>query len=201
MKNILMKIRTRKILILLLTIIILSFISGVLFTAVISDTNKQLVFKTLDNFFLQISKDQLNYLNAFVSSLSENLIIMVLIWILGISIIGIFITFIFLAIKSFILGFSLSSIIMYYGLSGVFISLIYSIPLIVNLFLYLVLSYYSVNFSLMLFNYLFRKKEYNRKIIVRRYLKILFFMVILFIFSSCLETFLVPYILKIFIHI
>jgi len=190
MKNILMKIRTRKILILLLTIIILSFISGVLFTAVISDTNKQLV-----------SKDQLNYLNAFVSSLSENLIIMVLIWILGISIIGIFITFIFLAIKSFILGFSLSSIIMYYGLSGVFISLIYSIPLIVNLFLYLVLSYYSVNFSLMLFNYLFRKKEYNRKIIVRRYLKILFFMVILFIFSSCLETFLVPYILKIFIHI
>lgn len=196
MKELFNKLKSKKLLTTLLVIIIISFIIGLLFISIISKSNQELIKKTLDNFFIGIKNSELNYQHALISSLTSNLLINFLIWILGISIIGIPVVILILISKSFILGFSISSIIYNYSFKGIPYTIIYIIPHIINLFIILVLGYYSIKFSLMLFNLLFRKKDYSKKIIVKRYIKLLIYSTILFITSSVIEVYIVPNILK-----
>lgn len=199
MKKIIAKFKTKRLLVVLFLIIIISFLLGILFPAVLSDVNKKLVQSSLDNFFLSISKGRLNYVGALISSLSNNIIIDLFIWLLGISIIGIPIIIFVLIFRSFLLGFSFSSLLMSYGFKGIILSLIYIIPAAINLFFSLILCYYAISFSIMLFNYLFRKKDYSRRVIVTRYIKIFLVCSLCFVVSSLIEVFVIPNILKFFI--
>lgn len=196
MKKIINTIKTRKLLLTLFITVIVFTLLGMLFPAIISKENQKLVHNSLYNFFLTISNGKLNYQNALFTSLTNNIILDGLIWSLGISIIGIPIIIFALMSRSFILGFSLTSVITTYGFKGVILAIIYIIPHIINLFITFIVSYYAVSFSLMLFNNLFRKKEYNRREIVKRYLKILAVSLIMLIFSSIIEVYVVPNILK-----
>ncbi len=186
------KIKNNKLLFILLIIIIISIIIGILFPSIISNSNKKLILSYLDNFFYKIKKSNLNYTNAFISSISTNTIISIFIWLLGISIIGILFIIALLIIKSFILGFSFSSIITSYGLKGIIIGLVYIIPLILNLFIYLVLCYYAIDFSLILFNYLFKKRTNIGNNIVKRYIKVLIISIIFLLISSLIEIYIIP---------
>jgi len=195
MKNKIKKLKLRKIDTIILIVTVLSFILGILFLAILSESNKELVATTLNNFFTGIKTKDFNYNQALFNSLSNNITITSIIWLLGISIIGIPIVILILISKSFILGFSISSIIYNYGLKGILIAIIYIIPHVLNLFITIILAYYSMNFSIMLFNLLFRKKEYTKRLIVNRYIKILVVSTIFFIISSILEVFIIPRIL------
>ena len=100
--------------------------------------------------------------------------------------------------KCFLTGFSLVSIIFTYGTRGIFVGIIYMIPEIIMLFVLFVLCYYSISFSGMLFNYLFRNVDISRKIAVSRYLKVFIIVFCLVIFLSLIEAFVIPNILKMF---
>lgn len=190
------KFKTNKTLATLLILTIISFILGILFIAILDDSNKVIITKSITNFFKCISKNNLNYQNAITTSLLNNIIVNLLVWILGISIIGLPIVTMIQMIKTFILSFSMTSIIYTYSLKGIIPCIIYIIPHIINLFITFVMVYYSINFSVLLWNYLFRKKDYNRKVIVKRYLKVLIFTTVTLIISSLIEIFLIPSILK-----
>ena len=198
MKEKIKKVKLRKIPLLILIITTIFLILGILFLAIISKSNKELVTETLNNFFKNISAKKFNTNIALFNSLSNNMIVNITIWLLGISIIGIPIILLILSTKSFILGFSISSIIYNYGIKGVILTLIYIVPHIMNLFITILLSYYSIHFSIMLFNLLFRKQEYSKKRIVNRYIKILIFSTIAYITSSVIEVYVVPKILSLF---
>ncbi len=198
MKEKIKKVKFKKIPLVILIITIISLILGILFLAIISKSNKELVSETLDNFFKSISQKKFNTNIALFNSLSNNIIIDLTIWLLGISIIGIPIIILILSTKSFVLGFSISSIIYNYGLKGIILTLIYIIPHTINLLVTILLSYYSINFSIMLFNLLFRKKEYSKKSMVNRYIRILVFATIAYLTSSVIEAYVVPKILSFF---
>lgn len=192
MKEKIKKVKLRKIPLLILIITTIFLILGILFLAIISKSNKELVTETLNNFFKNISAKKINTNIALFNSLSNNMIVNITIWLLGISIIGIPIILLILSTKSFILGFSISSIIYNYGIKGIILTLIYIVPHIMNLFITILLSYYSIHFSIMLFNLLFRKQEYSKKRIVNRYIKILIFSTIAYITSSVIEVYVIP---------
>lgn len=198
MKEKIKKVKLKKVPLVILIITIISLILGILFLAVISKSNKELVTQTLNNFFKNISQKKFNTNIALFNSLSNNIIIDLTIWLLGISIIGIPIIILILSTKSFVLGFSISSIIYNYGLKGIILTLIYIIPHTINLLVTILLSYYSINFSIMLFNLLFRKKEYSKKSMVNRYIRILVFATIAYLTSSVIEAYVVPKILSFF---
>lgn len=198
MKDKIKKLKLRKIDTIILIITLVSFILGILYLAILSKSNKELVATTLNDFFTGIKTKDFNYNQALFNSLSNNITITSIIWLLGISIIGIPIVILILISKSFILGFSISSIIYNYGLKGIILTIIYIIPHVLNLFITIILAYYSINFSMMLFNLLFRKKEYSKRIIVNRYIKILVVSIIFFIISSILEVFVIPKVLILF---
>lgn len=192
MKKIINKLKDKKQFILIFVICIVAFIIGVLLPSILNEENRKIIETSLNSFFDTIKNNQLKTNELLFKTLTSNIIIDLILWLLGISIIGIPIVIILLGYKSLSLGFTISSIISTYKLNGVIKVLIYIVPNIINLFIFFVISYYSISFSLMLFNYLFRKKEYNKRIIVNRYLKLLVISIIILIFSSVIETYVVP---------
>ena len=198
MKQLIAKIKTRKILSIMTIITIISLILGTLFISILSKDNKELITSNVIDFFSAIKSNNLNYNQILVKSLTNNLLLNIIIWLLGISIIGIPIVIILLFIKSFILSFTFTSIIYTYKYKGIISAIIYVIPHIINLLLSFVLIYYSITFSKSLFNYLFKKKECNRKELVNRYFKLLVISTFLFIISSIIETYIIPILIRLF---
>lgn len=192
MKKIIKKLKDKKQFIIIFVICVVAFIIGVLLPSILNEENRKIIQTSLNSFFDTIKNNQLKTNELLFKILTSNIIIDLILWLLGISIIGIPIVIILLGYKSLSLGFTISSIISTYKLNGVIKALIYIVPNIINLFIFFVISYYSISFSLMLFNYLFRKKEYNKKVIVNRYLKLLVISIIILIFSSVIETYVVP---------
>ena len=192
MKKIIKKLKDKKQFIIIFVICTVAFIIGVLLPSILNEENRKIIQTSLNSFFDTIKNNQLKTNELLFKTLTSNIIIDLILWLLGISIIGIPIVIILLGYKSLSLGFTISSIISTYKLNGVIKALIYIVPNIINLFIFFVISYYSISFSLMLFNYLFREKEYNKRIIVNRYLKLLVISIIILIFSSVIETYVVP---------
>ncbi len=192
MKKIIKKLKDKKKFIIIFVICTVAFIIGVLLPSILNEENRKIIQTSLNSFFDTIKNNQLKTNELLFKTLTSNIIIDLILWLLGISIIGIPIVIILLGYKSLSLGFTISSIISTYKLNGVIKALIYIVPNIINLLIFFVISYYSISFSLMLFNYLFRKKEYNKRVIVNRYLKLLVISIIILIFSSVIETYVVP---------
>ncbi len=187
-------IKRNKLLLKLLITTSIFILLGIFYIAILSKSNQLMIKENLEIFFSSLKK--LNYTKAFINCLSSNITFTIFIWIFGISIIGIPIILLFLIIKSFILGFSISSFIYFYHWKGIIAALIYMIPLVINLFTIMTLSYYGILFSKNLNRLLFLKKEIRFKNIMKKYIKILLFSLILIIISSVIEIYIVPNILK-----
>ena len=157
--------KSNKLILKLMIISIISVLIGIFYIAILSNSNKVLIKENLETYFESLNK--LNYIKALIKCLTSNMITISSIWLLGISIIGVFLIIIILIIKSFALGFTISSLIYFYKLKGIIISIIYIIPLIINLFVIIILSYYGIIFSKNLNRLLFLKKDVNFKNIMR----------------------------------
>ena len=188
--------KKRKLFSILLFVFLISFILGCFFIFFISDDNKVIVKDGIELYFNGLSN--LNYTENFMVGLINNIGIALIIWLLGISIFGCFIIFIIYFIKSFVVSFSFSSIIYVFGFKGIILSIIYSFSYFINLGILFILSYYGVSFSILLFKYFFKNKDYNRIIIVKRYFKVLIFCCLGIILNLIIDSYLIPRILLLF---
>lgn len=197
-KNNIMK--QKKLYLFLIGLVLVGVIAGILFWFIISASDKQLVMDNLNNFFECIKKgDEINYWGSFFNSLITGFIYVILIWLLGISIVGLPIILIIMAIKSFIVGFSISSIIATYGFKGTLGAFIYVFPhQIIFLLLLILLGFYSSSFCFKLFKYLFLKQSINFKNAMHKYFKILILSLVMIFLISLFETFISTYFIKLF---
>lgn len=184
----------------LISIVVIGVIIGIIFSNILSDNDKILVEDKLTTYFMNIKENkEINYLSNFLNSFLNNNTTLVLIWIFGLSIIGLFFNIFILFFKSFAVGFGIGSIINLYLYKGILGSILYVFPhILINLFVFLVLVYYANNFSSKLFKLLFLKKDVKFNLVMKKYLKILLYGFILLVVSSLLETFLSPFIMKLF---
>lgn len=188
--------KKRKLFSSLLFVFIISFILGILFIFFISDNNKVIVKDGIELYFNGLSN--LNYTDNFIVGLINNIGLALIIWLLGISIFGCFIIFIIYFIKCFVVSFSFSSIIYVYGFKGIILSSIYSICYFINLGILFILSYYAISFSVLLFKYFFKNKDYNRIIIVKRYFKVFIICCLCIVLNLIIDSYLIPRILLLF---
>lgn len=177
---------------------IIFIIVGVLLIALLSKSNKEILKDYMDSFFSLVKSGKFNYRGSIKTVLLTNLISVFVIWILGVSLIGIPVILIYFSIKAMTIGMSLSSIIYLYKLKGIFISIIYIIPSIINFGIFLILSYNSIKMSKYLYRVLFLK-ERNNKLVINRYINVLLILTIFIIISSIVEVFIIPSILRLFI--
>ena len=176
--------------------ILISFLFGTLFLSLLSLESREVIKESLDAFFLATVQNDLDIPSGLRNSLMNSVGINLFIWILGISIIGIPIILFITCFKSFTIGFSLSSILYFYGFRGIILGLIYILPSIVNIFIFIITSYFAIFFSIQLFSYLFLKKEKPLKTMTKKYIKILAISTILFTLSSLFEIFILPILLR-----
>lgn len=188
--------KKRKLFSSLLFVFIISFILGVFFIFFISDNNKVIVKDGIELYFNGLSN--LNYTDNFIVGLINNIGLALIIWLLGISIFGCFIIYIIYFIKCFVVSFSFSSIIYVYGFKGIILSSIYSICYFINLGILFILSYYAISFSILLFKYFFKNKDYNRIIIVKRYFKVFIICCLCIVLNLIIDSYLIPRILLLF---
>ena len=186
--------------ILLIGLVLLGIILGIIYACLLKESDQSLVNTTLEGFFEQIKGGNLNYKVGFINSLSSNLIYALLVWVLGISIIGIIFVLFFLLARGFIVGFSIGSIITHYGFKGIVGAFCYIFPHhILTLAFSILLSFYAIKFSVKLINYLFFKKDINFKGAMKKYATILIICLIGFVISSLLEIFVSPFLIKLFV--
>lgn len=181
-------------------LLIIGIIAGSIFMAILSETDKKLVTDYFNNYISNIENNKLNYLEGIKNGLFNNLIYIIIIWILGISIIGIPIVTIMFFIKSFTLGFSIASIVFNYKLKGCLLNFINIFPhQMIYFLIYMLITTYSIFFSLKMINSIINKKNMDFKIIMNKYVKILIISVIAITIGIIIETFITPLLIKIII--
>ena len=185
----------------LIYISIISFILGVFYVAVISKSEQKMIKMSFDAFFESIKSNQLDSLNMFINNCFSNILVTILVWIFGISIVGIPISIFYLISKSFVLGFTISSLIYTYSFNGLVPSLLYCIPFFFNFVIIFILMFYAINFSKMLYLHLFKGSDFNLKKKTIVYTKVLLISVFLLFISALLSSYLLPILLKSFTNL
>ena len=181
----------------LLTLVLIGVASGAIFSLLLKDSDKKLVSDYLNEFMLNISNSKMQYKTYFFNNMIFTLGFSLIIWIFGISIIGIILILPFLFIKSFTLGFSIGSILANFKLKGIIISLIYIVPHhVINILIYILISAYAIMISYRMFQSMKDKKIFDFKIIMNKYTFILVFSLVMLFITCLYESFILPEILK-----
>lgn len=184
----------KKVLIFLIIICIIGIITGSIFMTVLSSNDKNTILSSLEEFMnINSSPNHKDFLNNIIISL----LYAVIIWILGISVIGLPIVIFLLFLKSFLLSFTISSFIMKYKFKGILYGIIYNLPhQVINLVIYLYLGVYSIKLSSFIIDTILHKKTLSFKNITNRYLLVFGISIILLIISTLYETYIMPLLLK-----
>ena len=186
----------------LVVIIAVGVASGSVFVTVLNDSDKIMVSDYLNNFLNNLNSNNLNYSGTLVNTLIFTLGGAFLIWLLGISVIGFILILLFLFIKAFALGFSIGSIIINFNFKGILIALAYIVPHhIINMMIFLLISSYALILSYRLINSFTKKKSFEFKGILNKYLFVLGFSLIILLISVLYEVYGAPKLINLIVSI
>lgn len=183
----------------LIGLAVVGILFGILFAYLLSKEDKLLTQGYINNFFEAIHNGKIHYKAGIVNGISISLLYTTLIFILGISIVGIPIILFMLFFKGFIVGFSIGTILNTYKVKGIIGAFFYVFPHhIISLVLLILLSYFAILFSKRMVEYLFLKKEVGLKKLMQKYSRVFAVVLIGMVLCSVFEIFLSPFLLKVF---
>lgn len=188
-----MKIINNKIFKLIVAIYILGIIIGIFLYYKIDMTS---IKSDISNYFNMIKNNNLLYYKSLIKTIIDNYKYILIIWSSGILLIGIIIIpllIIFKGISTFLLIFS---IIIDYKLKGLILALILLLPILINMFIYILMSYYSLNITFKLLNFIKNNREINIKTFFKNYFIILIILLFVLLLSSLLEVFICSNLIK-----
>ena len=191
---------SKKINIFVITILFLGVISGAIFSNIIDLNDKKIVLDKIQIFISNIDNQSINSIIAFKNSIITNLTYSTIIWILGMTIIGIIINIFLLYLKGFIFGFSLSAFILTYSYKGIILSILYTLfGQLLNLIVIMILTIYSIMFTVNYIKQIRSKQNLNLPKFFKNYTLIFVITLIITLISSISEAFLFPTLIKIII--
>lgn len=195
-------IANKRIILFLSGLSLIGLIFGSIFITIISKEDQSLIQSYIENFMNTVQAGKLNHMDAIKNTLVSSLSFTSIIWMLGISIIGIPIIIFMYFTKSFMIGFSIASFILKYKLKGLVYAVAYIFPHhLINLIVFTLLMVYSIKFSYYLLNSILKKKTIHFKNLMNPYLSILVIVVVTLLITSLYETFVVPYFIKQLLHV
>ena len=193
----------RKINFFVMAILILGVISGAIFSNIIDMNDRNLVVDKIELLISNIDKQNINSIVAFKNSIFTNLSYSLIIWIFGLTILGVIINIFLLYIKGFIFGFSLSAFIITFGSKGIILSILYTFfGQLLNLVVVMMLSIYSIMFTLNLIRLIIKNNNgFNTLKFFKNYSLIFVITIVISFISSLSEAFLFPALTKIIIKL
>jgi stage II sporulation protein M len=179
------------------------FLMGIIFGAVIvnslSFTQKEDLFYYLSQFFGQVSQGKLaSDQEMFEQSATHNIQYIAVIWVLGISVIGLPVILLLLFLKGIVVGFTVGFLVNQMGWGGFLLSFVAILPqniLIVPVFI--VIAVLSVSLSLKMIRRIFLKQlREPLKPIIYRYIFSLVASIICLIAAGAIEAYISPPLMK-----
>lgn len=179
-----------------LTILLSSLVFGIFFALFLKASDKELVKNYLEQFFSMIQNNKFPFFQTFLNTSVSFLFLCLIIWILGMSVLGLPVNIFLFFTKGFTLGFTLASLLINYKLKGLLFGAIYLIPELIFLFLLLFLLYYACHLSFKIFQSVMKKKVIDFKPIRNKYLSILCIVLLFGIANSFFSCLIDQYLLK-----
>lgn len=182
-------------------VLILLFILGLLFGVI------SFIFMdktSLENYTLNyvdlISKNNFDYIKGLINTLISNYKYLSILWIFGV----IFFLFplvpLIIIYRGISIGLMISSIIYSFKLKGFLYALIILFPAkIINELIYIIMSYYSISFSLKIYNAIKTNKSINITSFSKNYFYILLIFIVALTLTSIFEVYLSTNIIKLVI--
>ncbi len=192
----------KKLLIFLTILLLIGITVGSIFVSILDSTDKNLISEHLYNFIDNIESNNLDYFSVLKNNLITNISFVIVIWLLGISVIGLPFILIMFFSKCFILGFSIGAILYVFKFNGILFSLFYILPgQVVSILIYLLLTMYAMSFSFKMIYTILKRKTLDFKIIMNKYFKIFLFVLLIIIVMNLYDTYLMPKLIKQFFKI
>lgn len=196
--------KEKNILIFILITFFLGLILGSLFINFITEDDKKLLVEQLELFLSNVknlTKDVFG-IKVFSGEILNNGFQLFIIFVLGISMIGLPVVIIIMFFKGFMLGTTLATIILKYQFKGIIGSFLYVFPCyIFNIIIYIFISFFAVHASIKFLKALFKKDNLNFKSFFGRYLLSFIISMFLMIIVCLLDAYLTPVLLKLFTYI
>lgn len=195
------EILSKKIIILVVFIVfILGLLFGSIYITLLNNSNKKVVLDSVNNYYSSFNKISItDKFNIFKSNLSSNLIYYIVMWLLGLSIIGLPIIIFMVFMRFFVTGFNISSLFACYKLKGLKYVLVYLVPSnIILLLLSIFLGIYSVNISIRLATNIIKKKTINFGTFMGKYFFILLISILVVVITSLYDSFVSPFFYNLF---
>lgn len=179
----------------------MGIIFGSMLITIIKPEEQNLAVSYFDNFINSVKHNTCNIsFRVFMNSLITNLSYVIIIWLMGISIIGVPIIVILIFFKGFVVGFSIGLVVFKYKLIGLFGAILYVLPHnLISVAAIILVSLYAIIFSINLSLSAFRKKTISFRNTMGRYSRIGIFSVFLMIVATIIEVFLMPVLIKLFL--
>ena len=169
---------------LMIYLLILSLLLGIIYRYSLSKDSILLISHNIQIIVQQKS--------TLISSFFEPIFYYIILFILGISIIGIPFIIILFYIYSFLLSFEFCSFLSYYSISHIFKIILYFLPRLIRIFSYFMISYYAIQYSFYLVRVLFFNKNISLFPITQKYIRFFFLFFLFIILSSIIEFFIIP---------
>lgn len=183
-------------------LLIIGIIAGSVFSITINKTDSELVTNYLKNYLNSIKSNEINLLDSFISTSVSDIGLVLFIWLLGFSVIGIPIIFILFFYKSFVFGFTIGSILINYKAKGILLSIIYMIPHhAIKLLIIMMLIIYAYIISVKIIKAILKRTEISFKSVTYKYLKLLGIVIAITTILSLYSSFIVPKLIKLIIPI
>lgn len=183
-------------------IVILGIITGSLFIVILNNTDKNLVIEYITSFIDNIKNNNINNTELLKNTLITNNFIILILIIIGFSFFLFGINILILFYKAFVIGFTLASFILTYSIKGTLLSIIYIFPhLIINILIFCLITAFTLKLSINMIKYIIKKKEVNMRSYFNKYLSLILLSLFIINLSGLYESYIMPYLLKIIIHI
>ncbi len=187
----------KKILLFLVILLVIGITVGAIFVTILNQSDKSLVSEHLNEFLNSVESNKLDFSLVLKNNLISNILYVLIIWLLGISVIGLPIIIFMFFSKTFILGFSIGAIISTFKTKGILFGLVYTFPgQVISLLFLMLLVMYSLSFSFKMIYLIFKKKTLDFKVVMNKYFKILLVVLSVIILMSLYDTYLMPRLVK-----
>ena len=195
-----MRLTSRNLFIFLFSFSVVTLIIGIIFYFFLNTNDKALATSNINDYFT--IGENYSYFNLFKDSIINNTFNIFLIWILGLSVIGVIANIFIYFFQMFSIGFTLASIFGNYGFKGIVGSFCYLFPSkICYVMMLFLLTFFSIKISYKVIRLCFTSTDINIKEEMRKYFKVLLFAFIFVLVIAILEVFIDPIFIKIFTKI
>lgn len=175
----------------MLVIVLLGIITGSLFIIILNSSDKMLVKEYIEEYIISIDT------NNLYNNLMLNFSSVILISIIGFTYFLFPLNILILFYKSFVIGFSISSLIMVYKIKGVLLSIVYIIPHhILNILFLSLLTAFTAKLSIKMISHIIKRQSVDLRKYLNKYLCMLLIVSILFILTTLYETYIIPHLIK-----